>query len=276
MESRVKMAASIKHVRLLSVMQKRFVFDVGIVLSIPRVCHQLYRGRLSWHGIRYFSSNESYRSNTGTRKYWDDFYNERKSASGQSFDWFFAHDVANQWLAECIFTGKTGRVNVVNVLELGCGTSTLASNLLKGNGDIMSVVCLDFALSAVGQAQSISRKICSSGRESLQFIAADASRLPFRNDQFDVVFEKGTFDAMLNGGRSGLARLSFGETVRVLSSQGIFLQFSDENPDIRLSFLEEALRESGMDRTQASVTFQDVGCSYGVEYFLYSTKLSKL
>ncbi|XP_038075703.1 citrate synthase-lysine N-methyltransferase CSKMT, mitochondrial-like [Patiria miniata] len=266
------MAAPIRHVRFWCTLQKSFNFDVDVVCHIPGVRYLLYPGRCRRKMIRFFSSTDM-----GKREYWDTFYAKRNASCDPAFDWFFTHDVANRWLAKCIFAMRTtGPANgVVNILELGCGTSTLASNLLKDNVDVMSLVCADFSPRAIRQAQSISRRICSSNKESIQFVVADASRLPFRNNHFDVVFEKGTFDAMLNSNNSDLARMSFSETVRVLNSRGTLLQFSDENPDLRLSFLEEALRESGVDRNQASVTFQDVGSSYGVEYFLYATKLSK-
>ena len=201
------------------------------------------------------------------KSYWDNFYTKTKSATATSFDWFFSHDVANQWLTKYITQGKTQK-NMMNILELGCGTSTLASNLLKEVDDCISIVSIDFSLAAVKQARMISHQT------SIQYAVADASSLPFRSNQFDVVFEKGTFDAMLKNSNGNLAGFSFGETVRVLTPCGTFLQFSDENPDLRLSFLEAALQKNNVDRSKVSVTFQEIGHYFGTEYFLYITNFT--
>ena len=259
------------------------------------------------------------------KSYWDQFYTKKQTDQSPSFDWFFSHDVANQWLSMYITQERTPN-QVMNILELGCGTSSLSSNLLKEVEDCR-LVSIDFSPSAVRQAQAISheakkqqpkaisheaktRQAQAISHEAntrrahaisleakkqqaqavsqshqaktpllhqddpIQFLVADATRLPFRNNQFDIVFEKGTFDAMLNTKNSELARCAFSETARVLTPGGIFLQFSDENPDLRLSFLEEAVRLISVDRGRVSVTYREIGSSFGIEYFLYLTKFT--
>ncbi|XP_071810469.1 citrate synthase-lysine N-methyltransferase CSKMT, mitochondrial-like [Asterias amurensis] len=295
------------------------------------------------HHLRRFKNKITYSisspccSDMSKKSYWDQFYTKKQADRSPSFDWFFSHDVANQWLSKYIQQERTPN-QAMNILELGCGTSTLSSNLLKEVEDCR-LISIDFSPSAVRQAQAISHeakkqqpkaisheaktrqaqaisheaktrqaqaishepntrraqaisleakkqqaKAISQSRQAktllhhqddpIQFLVADATRLPFRNNQFDMVFEKGTFDAMLNTKNSELARCAFSETVRVLTPGGIFLQFSDENPDLRLSFLEEALRQNNVDRGRVSITYREIGSSFGTEYFLYLTKFT--
>ncbi|XP_033646372.1 citrate synthase-lysine N-methyltransferase CSKMT, mitochondrial-like [Asterias rubens] len=307
------------------------------------------------HHLRRFKNKITYSisspccSDMSKKSYWDQFYTKKQTDQSPSFDWFFSHDVANQWLSMYITQERTPN-QVMNILELGCGTSSLSSNLLKEVEDCR-LVSIDFSPSAVRKAQAISheakkqplkaisheaktrqaqaisheaktrqaqaisheaktRQAQAISHEAntrrahaisleakkqqaqavsqshqaktpllhqddpIQFLVADATRLPFRNNQFDIVLEKGTFDAMLNTKNSELARCAFSETARVLTPGGIFLQFSDENPDLRLSFLEEALRLISVDRGWVSVTYREIGSSFGIEYFLYLTKFT--
>ena len=81
---------------------------------------------------------------------------------------------------------------------------------------------------------------------------------------FQLVLDKGTWDAVAGGGLPG-AYQALSECLRVLSPQGTLIQFSDEDPDVRLPCLEQ--RSQGR-----TVTVQEIGPFRSIIYFTYLDK----
>jgi len=87
---------------------------------------------------------------------------------------------------------------------------------------------------------------------SIEFVEADLKRLPFLDASVDFILDKGATDAALRskdaGGGRGRGddnfRQSFNEFLRVLRRDRIggILHISDEDPDVRLPFLDHHLR----------------------------------
>ncbi|VVB72668.1 Ubiquinone/menaquinone biosynthesis C-methyltransferase UbiE [uncultured archaeon] len=102
------------------------------------------------------------------------------------------------------------------ILELGCGDGkTLAA--LAGSG--RKVAALDVSLQAL--------QLCRSVSPVAALILADACRLPFKQESFDIVFAFHVAGHLLLPGRHALAR----EVSRVLSSGGslFFREFCVED-----------------------------------------------
>lgn len=78
---------------------------------------------------------------------------------------------------------------------------------------------------------------------------------------FQLLLDKGTWDSVARGGLSGAYQV-LSECLRVLSPQGTLIQFSDEDPDVRLPCLEQG--SSGW-----TVTVQELGPFRGITYFAY-------
>lgn len=131
------------------------------------------------------------------------------------------------------------------VLILGCGNSTLAEEM-RNDGWCGKIINLDFSPVVIDQMK---QRYSQSGLEAkdmellghtMQFVCADITEgLPFKNDAFDLIICKGTFDAILCGVGSIDAKRSIADCARVLApGYGVFLLVSHSNPDSRIEFLE--------------------------------------
>ncbi|OMO63402.1 hypothetical protein COLO4_32471 [Corchorus olitorius] len=80
---------------------------------------------------------------------------------------------------------------MVQVLELGCGNSQLCEELYKDG--ISEITCIDLSSVAV---ERMKERLLSKGYKEIKVLEADMLDLPFSNECFDVVIEKGTMDVL--------------------------------------------------------------------------------
>lgn len=124
-----------------------------------------------------------------------------------------------------------------SVLELGCGNSQLCEEMYRDG--ITEVTCIDFSAVAVEKMQ---KRLEAKGYKEIKVLEADMLDLPFNDECFDVVIEKGTMDVLfVNSGDPWNPRP---ETVaqvkamlegvhRVLKPDGIFISISFGQPHFR-------------------------------------------
>lgn len=74
-----------------------------------------------------------------------------------------------------------------SVLELGCGNSQLCENLY--NDGVTELTCIDISAVAVEKMQ---KRLLSKGYPDIRVVESDMLDLPFGDESFDVVIEKGT------------------------------------------------------------------------------------
>ncbi|XP_057550395.1 uncharacterized protein LOC130828427 [Amaranthus tricolor] len=153
------------------------------------------------------------------------------------------------------------------VLELGCGNSQLSDELYRDG--IKNVTCTDLSPIAVEKVQK--RLLCK-GYKEIKAMVADMLDLPFADETFDVVIEKGTMDVLFVD--SGDPWKPKAETVkkvkamlqgihRVLKPDGVFISISFGQPHFRRPLFET------LDFTWSMKwsTFGD-----GFHYFFYTLK----
>lgn len=158
------------------------------------------------------------------------------------------------------------------VLDMGCGTSALGLCIYRDSPLPVRVTCADISPVAVRlmqehfQAKPIQPLSLSS---ELMFVELDCTQLHrhYASNSVDLIIDKGTTDALLRSkeGR-GKAALVLQQCLKVLQSSGSLLQFSDEDPDARLLWLETEARKQGV---MADVGVQEVGELRGVCYYCY-------
>jgi malonyl-CoA O-methyltransferase len=118
----------------------------------------------------------------------------------------------NRDIGEILLTKLNGIGHAENVLDIGLGTGSLTRNLISDLSP--SYICgLDLAYSMLKQARFNSRDIFS----KIFFIQADAEKLPFRDDFFNMVFSNLTYQWINN------LKKAFGEVKRVLKKRGCFV-----------------------------------------------------
>jgi SAM-dependent methyltransferase len=120
------------------------------------------------------------------------------------------------------------------LIELGCGDMPVMPEILiDPHFKDARAVCVDYSGAVIRKLRLNDRTNPSlGGASSLSYEQADGRALTYKNSSFDLVFEKGTLDAMLSDAENGLAnahRICF-EAARVLVSGGIFVIVSHVSP----------------------------------------------
>lgn len=201
------------------------------------------------------------------RGLWDKLHAQPRPGSVPTFDWFFGYEDAQGLLLPLLRGPRAACPR--RVLDVGCGTSSLSVGLYAKCPHPVDVLGVDFSPVAVAHMNNIlegsqGQTPLSPGHPAsrLRFMQADARNLePLVSGSFQLVLDKGTWDAVARGGLPGAYQL-LSECLRVLSPRGTLIQFSDEDPDVRLPCLEQG--SPGW-----SVTVQELGPFKGITYFAY-------
>ncbi|CAN9509711.1 unnamed protein product [Ophioblennius macclurei] len=205
---------------------------------------------------------------------WDRFYTETNSDEStlKNFEWFFGFNSIRDFILPLLQTGSCPDTPL-RVLDLGCGTSALGPSVYADSPLPVHVTCADISPVAVrlmrehAEAKSVRPLNVSS---QLDFVELDCTQLDghFGPGSVDLITDKGTMDALLRSreGR-GKADLVLGQCLKALRSSGSLLQFSDEDPDARIPWLEAAARDQDAAGTRVAV--QEVGELQGVCYYCY-------
>lgn len=124
----------------------------------------------------------------------------------------------------------------IEILEVGCGDVPIGRDIIFGIKELekseqrihadkilKSVTCIDYSDSVIEamKAKQVSHRDMEPSIP-LEFTRADARKLPYSNERFHFVFEKGTMDAMLSDSKMGNenCRSIVAEMARVLAMGG--------------------------------------------------------
>nr|XP_025975285.1 citrate synthase-lysine N-methyltransferase CSKMT, mitochondrial [Dromaius novaehollandiae] len=197
---------------------------------------------------------------------WDRFYacRERAGATGH-FEWFFGYEVVAGLLLPLLQGPRAARV-----LDVGCGTSALGLGLYQDCPHPVHVCCLDAAPTALAALQRLLRAapLPRHPGSRIHLCLGDATDLAgggFAPASLRLVLDKGTCDALLRcpAGPSRAGQL-VAECLWALQPSGQLLQFSDEDPDARVPFLEWA--------GAAGVSVRELGIPGGIPYYIYTVE----
>uniref|UniRef100_A0A1A8QLV9 Citrate synthase-lysine N-methyltransferase CSKMT, mitochondrial n=2 Tax=Nothobranchius rachovii TaxID=451742 RepID=A0A1A8QLV9_9TELE len=221
---------------------------------------------------RHSSVTTELMENMDQKSTWDRFYTEtnNRASTFKNFEWFFGFDSVKDFIMPLLQTGHHQDV-LLQVLDLGCGTSALGLSVYRESSVPVRVTCADVSPVAVQLMQeNIQHKAIKARHHSscVEFVELDCTQLDryFGSHSLDLIIDKGTTDALLRSREGkGKAALVLKQCLKVLQSSGSLLQFSDEDPDVRLLWLEAAVKEQGA----AAVGFQEVGELRGVFYYCY-------
>lgn len=162
---------------------------------------------------------------------------------------------------------------LLQVLDMGCGTSALGPCIYRHSVLPVQVTCADISPVAVRLMQEHFQTKAIQPHNllsQLRFVELDCTQLHQHYDSgtVDLIIDKGTTDALLRskeGTRKAVLVLK--QCLKALRSSGSLLQFSDEDPDARLLWLETEAQELGV--VEADVGVQEVGELRGVYYYCY-------
>ncbi|KAM5247261.1 citrate synthase-lysine N-methyltransferase CSKMT, mitochondrial [Ctenodactylus gundi] len=205
------------------------------------------------------------------RGLWDRLHAQARPGNAPTFDWFFEYEEIQGLLLPLLLEAPAACP--LRVLDVGCGTSSLCADLYTQSPRPVDVLGVDFSPVAIAHmssflegSQGLVRPVPGHPASRLHFKQADAKDLRHvaPSSSFQLVLDKGTWDAVARGGPPG-ADAVLSECLRVLSPEGTLVQLSDEDPDVRLPCLEQRC-------WGRSVIVQELGPFRGITYFAYLIK----
>ncbi|KAK6183219.1 hypothetical protein SNE40_010742 [Patella caerulea] len=204
-----------------------------------------------------------------TRAFWKEKYS-RSNLNESTFDWFVEPDDVIKEIESRIL--KSGSHKLFRIMDIGCGTSSLALKLYSQVNNPIEIHCVDFVHEALGQQKNWSEQVLTKGHPftSSHFVVADVCHLPYRNGIFDCVVDKGTMDALVKDRILGeeKCRKMLSEMERLLNQNGTILQISDEHPEVRQQLLETLTQNNCLTWSSSCIS------SFGnIEYFMYTARL---
>ncbi|GMP48255.1 hypothetical protein CsSME_00015672 [Camellia sinensis var. sinensis] len=116
--------------------------------------------------------------------YLDPHYWDERFAQEDHYEWFKDYSHFRHLIQQHVKPNSS-------VLELGCGNSQLCEQLYSDG--ITEMTCIDLSAVAVEKMQ---KRLLSKGYNEIKVLEADMLDLPFTNECFDVVIEKGTMSSM--------------------------------------------------------------------------------
>eukprot|EP01134_Creolimax_fragrantissima_P001708 CFRG1708T1 len=204
-----------------------------------------------------------------------------KEKSKQTTEWFCTSEDVVRAVVPRIEDLLAAREGDAKLLELGCGMSQL-SVLLQKRFPKVQVIAVDS--SEVAITTMASRAPTCSGIIPRYEVLDILNMSPmFGPASVDVVIDKGTMDALVHGDlyhhkheftdpKSLTSRLVH-ELVRILRRGGMYVQISDEAPELRTDLLmHQFARDLGTDR--ASVSFSELELENALPRYMYTVRIN--
>lgn len=203
-------------------------------------------------------TNEGY----GTHEYWEKRY--AKESDGRTFDWFLSPSYLIPFFEE--LTADIDISKDARILMLGCGNSALGEVLYDAGWK--NIVNIDYSKIVIEQMQERHAE----KRPEMTWLEMDVMDLKFRENEFDLIIDKGTMDAMLttkgdpwNPPEKDVKACTqeVSEALRVLRKRpgSKFAYFTFGQPHFRKRYMQ--------NRPNFTLIHREIGPPEGFAYFLY-------
>lgn len=136
-------------------------------------------------------NNELEACDLGTLEYWEERYQEdiiNFKNHGDVGDIWFGEDILERllcWIEKCSLISKTS-----SIVDVGCGNGILLVELSKKGFE--NLLGIDYSQSAISLAKEIAEKEAL----NINYQMSDVLEPGFYETAFDVVLDKGTYDAI--------------------------------------------------------------------------------
>lgn len=189
--------------------------------------------------------------------YWEERY-KKDAKNGRLYDWYGTwHGNEFESIKHKVMPYMPEAGLSSAILNIGCGNSRLAEQLLEdGYSNLTNV-----DLSAV-VIEEMTKKFA--GKDGVRFQRMDITKMEFPDESFDVVFDKGTLDAIYTGD-AGLVKLAVVEVNRVLRKGGIFVSITFGKPNSRKELNTTTWSKvvtQGLARVESTHTYEDAFMIY--------------
>ncbi|KAG8437909.1 hypothetical protein GDO86_008559 [Hymenochirus boettgeri] len=213
------------------------------------------------------NGGDSLRYHMGDGVTWDSFYNRLSSSNSLHFDWFSSYNHLKDFLLSLLndIAAEQHTETPLKLLDVGCGTSDVGLGIFCDSTVPVCVSCIDRSAPAILAMNNILKGptiVPKHPNSCLKYIQGDATDLHgFPSSSTSLVLDKGTSDSLLRLSKMDAQRM-VKEALRVLHPRAKLVQLTDEDPDARLPFLEEAGAGPG-------VTFHELGDRDSMPYYAY-------
>ena len=161
-------------------------------------------------------------NNYSDKEFWNSrFTNEKKN------DWYINWNEFKPYITSLNLDPSS------KILNVGSGTSYVAIDMWKDG--IKGVVNIDISDQAVTQMQ----QIADSMNVDSQWIEMDATQMTFQDEFFDIVFDKGTLDALVCAPTQEISKSMLREMYRVCKVGGLIYIVTHSCPQDRGEILDE-------------------------------------
>ena len=166
-----------------------------------------------------------------------EYWNNRYEKEPNEYEWY-----QNWNRLKPIFTQYINSNSIV--LDVGCGTSNILNELIKEG--ISKGIGIDFSEILISKLKNNFLN-----ESKLEFILTDCIKLPFQDNSFDFIYDKGTLDSLISTIESTKnINLMIKEIYRVLKPNGHFIEISYGTPTTRSNFLKSSNFEWNLIETK--------------------------
>ena len=193
--------------------------------------------------------------------YWDKFY---KKHNTRPFEWLVEYKDLETSLS------YSRQKNSLTILfDAGCGTSLFGLNLKSSLLSPALLISGDFsheALALLRTKHETSEKYSASLTD---YVQCDCKNLPFREELFDFIIDKGYLDSVLKSRNTEKATSDALDSMRSLvdkldrKSGGFMIQVTDEAPELRINLFDQ------LGGSNFSYSFKDIDLGNEKFYFCY-------
>ena len=170
---------------------------------------------------------------------WDEAYEEEMAyyeadSSDTGTVWFSESGAAEKILDFLCSSKLQLSKQSTSFLDLGTGNGELLFSLRREGGFVGSMLGIDYSAYSVALTQTIAAS--DEVTKDISFLERDILDVSMKCDVYDVVLDKGTFDAICLSGRHGVEELYREQVQKMIKPGGLFLITS-------CNWTEEELRQ---------------------------------
>lgn len=154
-----------------------------------------------------------------------DYWEIRYERDTEELDWYQTWDTLKPVIGKYI-------PKDAKVLSVGCGNSPMNAEIVKAGAS--EVHGLDFSHNLIEQM-----KTQYESEPKLVWDESDATKMPYEDNYFDFIFDKGTLDCFVSTAEAtATIPTMLGEVSRVLKPGGVYVLVSYGTPNTRTPFLK--------------------------------------
>eukprot|EP00388_Colpodella_angusta_P023750 GDKJ01061354.1.p1 GENE.GDKJ01061354.1~~GDKJ01061354.1.p1 ORF type:complete len:293 (+),score=62.16 GDKJ01061354.1:47-925(+) len=156
------------------------------------------------------------------------FWNERFSEHTVAIDWYCTYKELEDTIED--YSNSDNKV-----LMVGCGNSKLTQEIVEARPGI-TVEGIDISEAVITQMRDETPEDL---RDRLTWKVMDATKTSYNSNEFDLLIDKGTLDALATSDTTELAESLVNECFRVLKPEGHLILVSHSHFEKRVKFFQQ-------------------------------------